>query len=109
MMRGRVCRLKKRSGSFSACSASVGKSRETKSYVGNNRRKAEVFPVCRAPVSTMTGRVFTECFNRDSIFRSIHTYKLYDYIVQIVRRHRIICQTQHYAGVTGVSGPNGKI
>ena len=47
-------------GSFSACSASKGRSRETNTCFGNKRRKVEVLPVCLAPVRTTTGLVLRE-------------------------------------------------
>jgi hypothetical protein len=37
-----------------------GRSRERNACFGNRRRKVEVLPVCLAPVSTTTGRVFAE-------------------------------------------------
>jgi hypothetical protein len=66
------CRCSKATGSFSACSASLGKSRETKRWSGNSRRRVEVLPVCRAPVTTTTGRVLTHCRSRGSTLLGIH-------------------------------------
>jgi hypothetical protein len=45
---------------------------------GNRRRKVEVLPVCLAPVSTTTGRVFEECCSRGSTARGIHICIIYD-------------------------------
>ena len=42
------------------------------------RRKVDALPVCLAPVSTTTGRVFAERFRRGSTARGIHICKIYD-------------------------------
>src|SRR5208337_20598 len=68
-----------------ACSASAGRSRETNAYFGKRRRKVEVLPVCLAPVSTTTGRVFAERCRRGSTARGIHICKIYDRIAYCAR------------------------
>jgi len=80
MITGDGWRLRKFCGSFSACSASVGRSRETNPYFGNSRSRVEVLPVWRAPVSTTTGRVRTDRCSLGSISRGIHTCIIYDRI-----------------------------
>ena len=72
MTTGGGWRARKVPGSRSACSASLGRSRVTNPWSGNSRRIRLVFPVCRAPVSTTTGRVAARCNNNGSIWRSIH-------------------------------------
>jgi hypothetical protein len=80
MITGDAWRPRKLCGSFSACSASVGRSKETNPYFGNSRSKVEVFPVWRAPVSTTIGRVRTDRCRLGSISRVIHIRIIYDYI-----------------------------
>src|ERR1019366_9961265 len=89
MMTGGGSRCRNVRGSFSACSASVGRSSETKECPGKSRRKVEVLPVFLAPVSTMTGRVFAERSNRGSTAREIHICKIYDRIVYFAYRRRM--------------------
>ena len=67
-------------GSFSACSASVGKSRDINDRPGNNRLSVEVLPFWRAPVKTTTGRVRAARFRCSSRNRDIHICKLFDHI-----------------------------
>src|ERR1700722_5059782 len=80
MSTGGGWRWRKVPGSFSACSASVGRSRGTNACFGNRRRKMEVLPVCLAPVSTTTGRVFAERCRRGSTARVIHICIIYDIV-----------------------------
>jgi hypothetical protein len=84
MTTGAGCRWRKLFGSFSACSASVGRSSDTNSWFGNSRRKVEVLPVWRAPVNTTTGRVRAERSKRGSISRGIH-------IMLNIHSHCIFC------------------
>ena len=48
----------------------------------------EVLPVCLAPVSTITGRVFAERFSRGSTSRGIHICK---YTIQSHILHSLEC------------------
>jgi hypothetical protein len=45
----------------------------------------EVLPVCLAPVSTTTGRVFAERCRRGSTARGIHICTIYDMIAYYAR------------------------
>src|SRR6266436_2519281 len=80
MITGDGWRPRKFCGSFSACSASVGRSRETNPYFGNSRSRVEVLPVWRAPVSTTMGRVRTDRCSLGSMSRGIHMCIIYDRI-----------------------------
>ena len=67
-----------------------GEARETNACFGNSRKKVEVLPVCLAPVSTTTGRVFAERRKRGSTARGIHICK----IMQNIRYNRIGCTSR---------------
>jgi hypothetical protein len=61
---GRRMTLEKSARFFFSLLSFGGRSKETNASFGKRHRKVEVLPVCLAPVSTTTGRVFAELMFR---------------------------------------------